>query len=94
MFQHSRSSGQYQQNQHVVQYPPNLNTFQSMTEGSQLSNNPKREGKFLETLESHQYLGTLKELDGFCNEGKVKEGVEVLGLLVKQCHPVDLPRYL
>ena len=65
-----------------------------MIEGSQLSNNPKREGKFSETLESHQYLGTLEELDGFCNEGKVKEAVEVLGLLVKQCHPVDLPRYL
>ncbi|XP_075658970.1 pentatricopeptide repeat-containing protein At4g32450, mitochondrial-like [Castanea sativa] len=94
MFQHSRSSGQHQQNQHVVQYPPNLNAFKSMTEGSKLSNNPKHEGKFLETPESHQYLGTLEELDGFCNEGKVKEAVEVLGLLVKQCHPVDLARYL
>ncbi|KAF3950982.1 hypothetical protein CMV_023324 [Castanea mollissima] len=30
MFLHSRSSGQYQQNQHVVQYPPNLKPFQSM----------------------------------------------------------------
>ncbi|KAL4595317.1 hypothetical protein ACB092_12G083600, partial [Castanea dentata] len=86
--------GNYQQNQHVVQYPPNLKAFQSTTEGSQLSNNPKHEGKFSETLESHQYRGTLEELDGFCNEGKVKEAMEVLGLLVKQCHPVDLPRYL
>nr|POE55169.1 pentatricopeptide repeat-containing protein, mitochondrial [Quercus suber] len=65
-----------------------------MTDGSQLSNNPKQEGKFSETPESHQYLGTLEELDGFCNEGKVKEAVEVLGLLVKRCHPVDLPQYL
>ena len=65
-----------------------------MTEGSQLSNNPKHKGKFSETPESHQYLCTLEELDGFCNEGKVKEVVEVLGLLVKQCHLVDLPRYL
>ena len=65
-----------------------------MIEGSQLSNNPKHEGKFSETLESHQYLGTFEELDGFCNAGKVKEAMEVLGLLVKQCHSMDLPRYL
>ncbi|KAF4355561.1 hypothetical protein G4B88_026847 [Cannabis sativa] len=41
-----------------------------------------------------QMLRGLQDLDGLCKEGKAKEAVEVLKLLVEQHIPVDLPRYL
>jgi pentatricopeptide repeat protein len=93
-YQQSPSDGQYHQNLQVGQYPPNSNAFHNMTGSSQLSSHPIPEGESAETSDSHPDVGTLEELDVFCKEGKVKEAVEVLGLLEKQCIPVNLPRYL
>ncbi|KAJ0030178.1 hypothetical protein Pint_14482 [Pistacia integerrima] len=49
---------------------------------------------FTEASQSIQNNGILEELDGFIKEGKVKEAVEVLGVLEKQCIAVDLPGLL
>ncbi|XP_057458425.1 pentatricopeptide repeat-containing protein At2g25580-like isoform X1 [Lotus japonicus] len=62
--------------------------------GSHLSSNAKPDGESVEASSDSPYRGTLEELDGFCMEGKVKEAVEVLELLVKLHISVDLPRYL
>jgi len=83
-----------QQSSSAGQYLPNSNAFHNMTGISQLSSHTTPEGESVETSDSHPNVGTLEELDVFCKEGKVKEAVEVLGLLEKQCIPVNLPRYL
>ncbi|PSS01141.1 Pentatricopeptide repeat-containing protein [Actinidia chinensis var. chinensis] len=61
---------------------------------SQVSNSFKVDGESVEAAESSQFRGTVEELDGFCKEGKLKEGVELLGVLESQHIPVDLPRYV
>ncbi|KAK4263108.1 hypothetical protein QN277_028577 [Acacia crassicarpa] len=90
----SPGSGQFVQNVKDSQYPPNLQTVQSSTIGSQLSNNAKPGMESAEASGGSPYRGTLEELDYFCMEGKVKEAVEILRLLEKQHIQVDLPRYL
>ncbi|RVW54103.1 Pentatricopeptide repeat-containing protein [Vitis vinifera] len=75
-------------------YQTNSNEFQNSMVGSPKSSNYKPDGESLEAAESSQYSGTLEEVDDFCKDGKVKEAIEVLGLLEKQHTPVDLPRYL
>lgn len=92
--QQSQSAGQYSQNLLVGQYPPHSNASHSMTEGSQLSSHPISDGELAEPSDRHPYVGNLEELDSFCKEGKVKEAVEVLGLLENKRLPVDLRRYL
>ncbi|KAK9080882.1 hypothetical protein SSX86_000024 [Deinandra increscens subsp. villosa] len=44
--------------------------------------------------EDGRLRGTIEEFDAFCKEGKLKEAVEVLGLLEQQNISVDVPRYL
>ncbi|CBI21005.3 unnamed protein product, partial [Vitis vinifera] len=81
-------SGYHREN--LQQYQPSENIMV----GSPKSSNYKPDGESLEAAESSQYSGTLEEVDDFCKDGKVKEAIEVLGLLEKQHTPVDLPRYL
>ncbi|XP_028759642.1 pentatricopeptide repeat-containing protein At2g34370, mitochondrial [Neltuma alba] len=88
------ASGQFPQNLKDSRYRPNLHPVQSSTIGSQLSDNAKPEVESAEASGSSPYMGTLEELDNFCMEGKMKEAVEILGLLEKQHIQVDLPRYL
>ncbi|MQL87501.1 hypothetical protein Taro_020044 [Colocasia esculenta] len=47
-----------------------------------------------EAAGSNCFKGTVDELDGFLQESKAKEAVEVLHLLEKQGMILDLPRYL
>lgn len=72
--------GQYQQNLDV-------NYIQSGVHGSNASTMEKPP----EPWESNRVF---EELDNFIKEGKVKEAVEVLGVLEKQCAAVDLSRVL
>lgn len=71
----------------------NNNVFQNNLVG-------QRDGNTIPVMETAEasgsipYKGTLEELDNFCTEGKVKEAVEILGLLEKQHIPVDLHRYV
>ncbi|KAI3695004.1 hypothetical protein L1987_77991 [Smallanthus sonchifolius] len=44
--------------------------------------------------EDGRLRGTIVEFDAFCKEGKLKEAVEVLGLLERCNVSVDIPRYL
>ncbi|KAG2691541.1 hypothetical protein I3760_08G013400 [Carya illinoinensis] len=90
----SPSAGHSNQSLRGGPNPPNSNASQIMTVSSQSSSHPTHGGELAETSDNHPYVGTLEELDCFCKEGKVKEAVEVLGFLEKQCLPVDLPRYL
>lgn len=92
--QYNPGSGQFLQNLKDGQYPPNMQTVQNSMIGSNLSNNAKSEDESSEASDGSPYRGPLEELDNFCMEGKVKEAVEVLGLLEKHHIPVDLPRYL
>ncbi|KAH7839224.1 hypothetical protein Vadar_001447 [Vaccinium darrowii] len=61
---------------------------------AQVSSNYDYERESVESAERSQHNGTIKELDDFCKEGKLKEVVKVLGLLERQHIRVDLPRYL
>ncbi|KAH7847770.1 hypothetical protein Vadar_030062 [Vaccinium darrowii] len=61
---------------------------------SQVSSNFESGRESVESAERSQHNGTIEELDNFCKEGKLKEVVEVLGLLQRQHIRVDLPRYL
>ncbi|KAF7822470.1 pentatricopeptide repeat-containing protein [Senna tora] len=92
--QYNPGSGQFLQNLIDCQYPPNTKTVQSSMIGSHLSNNAKSMEELAEADDGSPYSGTLEELDKFCMEGKVKEAVEVLGLLEKKNMPVDFSRYL
>ncbi|CAB4267807.1 unnamed protein product [Prunus armeniaca] len=95
------SCGQYQQgptsygqqSQHVGQYQTNPDPFQNTIVDSQVAIESKSERKLIEASESSPYSGTLEELDKFCKEGKVKEAVEILGMLEKQQVQVDLHLY-
>ncbi|KAK1576721.1 hypothetical protein Q3G72_015974 [Acer saccharum] len=78
VYQPNPISGQYQQNFDIH---PNSNDIQTSTVVS-------------ETAEASESSGSIEKLDNFVKEGKVKEAVEVLGLLEKQCVSVDLPRFL
>ena len=88
-FQQNPNVGQYQKNPNVGQYQQNLNVVQYQT-----NSNDSQNSMVGSPESSSQCSGTLEELDNFCKEGKVKEAMEVLGLLEKQQTPVDLPRYL
>ncbi|KAM6592504.1 hypothetical protein CsatA_000207 [Cannabis sativa] len=81
--------GQYQQN-----HQPNNNYYHNTTTGPQVPSYPVTEGALVEASESSPNVVSLQDLDGLCKEGKAKEAVEVLKLLVEQHIPVDLPRYL
>uniref|UniRef100_A0A5B6YZH4 DYW domain-containing protein n=1 Tax=Davidia involucrata TaxID=16924 RepID=A0A5B6YZH4_DAVIN len=85
------SSGNY--NANIGQYQKS-NESQNGMVGPHVSSTSEPDGESVEAAESGQYSGTIEELGGFCNEGKLKEAVEVLELLEKQHIPVDLPRYL
>ncbi|THG06852.1 pentatricopeptide repeat-containing protein At4g32450, mitochondrial [Camellia sinensis] len=87
-------SGIYNANTNAGTYQNMSNELQSGMMDSQVSNDYKAGGESVEAAESRQYSGTVEELDGFCKEGKLKEVVELLGLLEGKHIPVDLPRYL
>lgn len=88
-----QSPRKYQQNRNEGQCQSNSRNIQNGMMASQVLNNHKHEGDFADASKSSQNNGTLGELDGLVKEGKVKEAVEVLGLLEKQCISVDLPRF-
>ncbi|XP_031257723.1 pentatricopeptide repeat-containing protein At4g32450, mitochondrial-like isoform X2 [Pistacia vera] len=88
----NQNAGQYQQNPNVGQCLSYSNEIHDRMVTSQVVTNPISGEESAEASESSQNNGTLEELDSFIEEGKVKEAVEVLGLLEKQCIPVDLPR--
>lgn len=92
--QYNPGSGQFLQNLKEGVYPPNVKAVQNPMIGSHLSNKASPEDKLAEESDGHAYSGSLEELDNFCMEGKLKEAVEILGLLEKQHIQVDLPRYL
>ncbi|KAL2498448.1 Pentatricopeptide repeat-containing protein [Abeliophyllum distichum] len=61
---------------------------------SQVTNDFKQNEESVEVAEGNQSRNTIEELDGFCKEGKLKEVVELLGLLEQQHVLVDFPWYL
>ncbi|XP_058091060.1 pentatricopeptide repeat-containing protein At4g32450, mitochondrial-like [Magnolia sinica] len=75
-------------------FQQNPNGFRGETGESPLACDGRPSEKAVETDGSEGYKGTVNELDDFCKEGKVKEAVEVLGLLEQQGIVVDLPRYI
>ncbi|GAB4837580.1 hypothetical protein Ancab_002430 [Ancistrocladus abbreviatus] len=78
-------------NGNVGHYQQKYNEFQNTVVDSQASTSNTPDGK---SVEDNCYNGTLEELDSFCKEGKVKETVEVFGLLDEKGISVDLNRYL
>ncbi|OMO91901.1 hypothetical protein COLO4_18026 [Corchorus olitorius] len=76
---------QYQQNPHNI---VNANSYGQVAATSNL------EGESADASETSSNNATVEALDGFCEEGNVKEAVEVLGLMEKQGVHVDLPRIL
>ncbi|XP_077233190.1 pentatricopeptide repeat-containing protein At4g32450, mitochondrial-like [Tasmannia lanceolata] len=80
-------SGYYKENE--VQH--NQNVFQRQIGDTRAMGYVKADN---EKGESTCYKGTIHELDELCNEGKVKEAVEVLGLIERQGIVVDLRRFL
>ncbi|KAA8532685.1 hypothetical protein F0562_032718 [Nyssa sinensis] len=89
----------YQQNP-SGNYNANIGKYQNSSESQNgmavphVSSNSEPAGESVEATKSGQYIGTIEELDDFCNEGKLKEAVEVLQLLEKLQIPVDVPLYL
>ncbi|XAR69737.1 hypothetical protein NMG60_11001442 [Bertholletia excelsa] len=82
--------GGYQQNA-GGSYTPNYRNYQQKPNESwnglmdpHASSHANPDGKLVEGEKSSEYRGTLENLDGFCRDGKLKEAVEVLGLLDKQ----------
>ncbi|CAB4289443.1 unnamed protein product [Prunus armeniaca] len=92
--QYQQGPSQYQQSPHVGQSQTNTDPFQNRIVDSQLASQSKSQGKLIEASESNPYIGTLQKLDNFCKEGKVKEAVEILGVLEKQHVHVELHLYL
>ncbi|KAL6222774.1 hypothetical protein ACLB2K_006165 [Fragaria x ananassa] len=104
-FQPSPHVGQYQQIPQVGQYQqsPQVGHYQQSSEVGQYQQSPQvgqyqqtpQGGEPAEASDSNpnSVKGTLEELDLFCKEGKVKEAVEVLGLLKKQHVHVNLFQY-
>ncbi|KAM1392496.1 hypothetical protein ACFX2I_020067 [Malus domestica] len=93
-YQQNPSYGQYQQSPHAGQYPTNSDAFQNMIVDSHAGSESKSEGQLIEASENSPSSSSLEELDCFCKEGKVKEAVDILGLLEKQHVHVDLLLYL
>ncbi|KAB2629745.1 pentatricopeptide repeat-containing protein [Pyrus ussuriensis x Pyrus communis] len=93
-YQQNPSHGQYQQSPHAGQYPTNSDAFQNMIVDSHAGSESKPEGQLIEASENSPSSSSLEELDRFCKEGKVKEAVDILGLLEKQHVHVDLLLYL
>nr|GEX06613.1 pentatricopeptide repeat-containing protein At4g32450, mitochondrial-like [Tanacetum cinerariifolium] len=81
----------------------NTNTYrnESQDDPGNYNNNyqniPQYDGnvsKLNKVVEEEGLGGTIEELDAFCKERKLKEAVEVLGILMQNGVSVDLPRYL
>ncbi|XP_058080988.1 pentatricopeptide repeat-containing protein At4g32450, mitochondrial-like [Magnolia sinica] len=77
-----------------IEFQQNRNGFQREMGGSLVAGDGRPDKKAVETDGSNGFKGTVNELDDFCKEGKVKEAVEVLGLLEQQGTFVDLPTYM
>ncbi|KAM7459463.1 hypothetical protein LguiA_036457 [Lonicera macranthoides] len=93
--------GEYQMNNPIGSYQANTGPHQQISNGSQnglmarqVSSNSTSGGELVEDAESSKLRGTIEELDGFCKEGKLKEAMEVLGLLEQNGIPIDMPRYV
>ncbi|KAL5973072.1 hypothetical protein ACLOJK_039879 [Asimina triloba] len=76
-----------------TQFQQNRSGVQNETSNSLVTGDSRSDEKATEA-DGNTYKGTLEELDDLCKEGKMKEAVEVLGLLERQGTVVDLPRYL
>ncbi|XP_030534229.1 pentatricopeptide repeat-containing protein At4g32450, mitochondrial [Rhodamnia argentea] len=91
------------QNPGVRQYPQNFSMGQHRVNSDDSNDSmvtpqmpgDSRPGQALDgASEGPSYIGSLEEFDGFCREGKVKEAVEILKLLVSKCVVIDFPRYV
>ncbi|GMH07012.1 hypothetical protein Nepgr_008852 [Nepenthes gracilis] len=93
----SSMNGNYHENKRAYQaiasghYTHNSNESQNNIVAFEESTCATHDG---ESAEGNHYCGTLEELESFCKEEKVKEAVEILGLLEKQGISVDLMWYL
>ncbi|TQD86045.1 hypothetical protein C1H46_028384 [Malus baccata] len=93
-YQQHPSYGPYQQNPSYGQYQTNSGAFQNTIVDSHIGSESKSEAQLIEASEDSLSSSSLEELDRFCKEGKVKEAVEILGLLEKQHVHVDLHHFL
>ncbi|KAG9144600.1 hypothetical protein Leryth_010814 [Lithospermum erythrorhizon] len=73
--------------------PHTSNQFESGYVGT-LGDSSAKPNEVSEAITVDQVKGTIDELDKFYQEGKLKEAVDVLGILEGQHISVDLPRYL
>lgn len=85
--------GQYQQGDSAERYQLNPDTIHSSMIGAQVLNNTNADEETGVTKDP-PYGGTLEELDDLCEEGKLKEAVQILEVLEKQQIPLDLSRCL
>ncbi|KAI6681457.1 hypothetical protein NL676_035338 [Syzygium grande] len=88
------STGQYPQNISMGQHRVNSNDINDSMAASQMPGDAGPGQALDGASEGPSFIGSLEEFDGFCREGKVKEAVEVLKLLVSKCVAVDIPRYV
>lgn len=86
--------------QNPNEYGNNLYSMQSNNRFDPSSNGLYQQGRYQQSVGGFNDQpnpgedGTIEEFDGFCNEGKLKEAIEVLGLLERNNVSVDMPRYL
>lgn len=59
-----------------------------------VTNDPALNAGSVEVAQESQSAGKLEDLDQFTREGKLKEAVELLGLLEKESVRIELPRYM
>lgn len=84
-FMHNPSVGQTNDGPHQI---PEV--YQKGMGDLQVTRNSTTDNEFVGPADGNQLIGSVEELDGFCKEGKLKEAVEVLGLLEQNRIPVDI----
>ncbi|RZC67850.1 hypothetical protein C5167_011541 [Papaver somniferum] len=88
--------GQIQQNSNGYNKETNVWGYQQKQNGLHPEMNKVHSLSLVSSVESEsevQCNGTLEEMDGFCNEGDLKEAMRVLNLLYQQGIEIGLLRY-
>ncbi|KAI3909441.1 hypothetical protein MKW92_013459 [Papaver armeniacum] len=88
--------GQIQQNSNGYNKETNIWGFQQKQNGLHSEMNNGHSLSLVSNVESESEVkcnGTLEEMDGFCNEGDVKEAMRVMNLLHQQGIEIGLLRY-
>ncbi|KAI3965700.1 hypothetical protein MKX01_010657 [Papaver californicum] len=88
--------GQIQQNSNGYNKETNFGGFQQKQKGLHSEMNNVHSQSLVSCVESESEVkcnGTLEEMDGFCNEGNVKESMRVMNLLYQQGIEIGLLRY-